>query len=76
MNRNILLCVQREKKQWLLRIAQSLLHETIELTSLVIYTDSQSAMKLAENNEINCRNKHIDMAYHYIRDIVDKNVGI
>ena len=33
-----------------------------------ILADSQSAMKLASNESINRRNKHIDITFHYVRE--------
>ena len=33
-----------------------------------IMTDSQSAMKLANNPEFHKKTKHIDITYHFIRD--------
>ena len=34
-----------------------------------ILADSQSAMKLAANESINRRNKHIDITFHYVREV-------
>jgi hypothetical protein len=33
-----------------------------------VYCDSQSAMKIAENENITARSKHIDIRYHFIKD--------
>ena len=35
--------------------------------------DNKSAMALAKNPVFHGRSKHIDIRYHYIRDIVKKN---
>jgi len=35
-----------------------------------ILTDSESARKLAENPEFHKRSKHIDIAYHFIRECI------
>lgn len=35
-----------------------------------LLTDSQSAMKLANNPEFHKRTKHIDISYHFIRNVV------
>ena len=40
----------------------------------VIFCDNQSCVKLSENPVFHDRSKHIDMKYHYIRDIVQKGV--
>lgn len=43
----------------------------------VILTDSESAIKLANNPEFHKRSKHIDITYHFIRDsIVNKQVEL
>jgi ABC-type transport system involved in Fe-S cluster assembly fused permease/ATPase subunit len=42
-----------------------------------LLTDSESAMKLANNPEFHKRSKHIDITYHFIRDaIIDKKVDL
>ena len=38
----------------------------------VIFCDNQSCVKLSENPVFHDRSKHIDMKYHYIRDIIQK----
>jgi len=43
----------------------------ISLPSTVpVLTDSESARKLAENPEFHKRSKHIDIAYHFIRECI------
>src|SRR5579862_7493172 len=37
----------------------------------VLYTDSQSAIALAQNPEHHARTKHIDIQYHFIRNCVE-----
>ena len=37
----------------------------------IIYTDSQSAIALAQNSEHHARTKHIDIQYHFIRNCVE-----
>ena len=37
----------------------------------IIYTDSQSAIALAQNPEHHARTKHIDIQYHFIRNCVE-----
>ncbi|KAL2232792.1 UNVERIFIED_CONTAM: Retrovirus-related Pol polyprotein from transposon TNT 1-94 [Sesamum indicum] len=39
----------------------------------VIFSDSQSAIQLCKNPVFHDRTKHIDVRYHFIRDIVGKN---
>ena len=38
-----------------------------------LLTDSESALKLAENPEFHKRSKHIDITYHFIRDSIKTN---
>ena len=42
-----------------------------------LLTDSESALKLANNPEFHKRSKHIDIIYHFIREaIIDKKVNL
>ncbi len=34
-----------------------------------IYADNQSSIDTVKNQAINQRNKHVDIQYHYVRDI-------
>jgi hypothetical protein len=38
----------------------------------VIHCDNQSCVKLSENPVFHDRSKHVDMRYHYIRDMVKR----
>lgn len=35
-----------------------------------LYEDNESCIKLAENNRIDARTKHIDIKYHFIRQAI------
>ena len=35
-----------------------------------LFVDNQSAIRLANNPEFHQRSKHVDIKYHYIRDII------
>ena len=37
--------------------------------AITVYTDSNSAIELANNPEHYAKTKHIDIQYHYVRDI-------
>lgn len=41
---------------------------------LTVWGDNQSAIKLAENEMVNDRSKHIDVRYHFLRDHVGREV--
>lgn len=50
---------------------RNLMHEiTDSLYVIDLYCDNQSALKLALSNQSHNRSKHIDVRYHYIRDVV------
>ena len=37
----------------------------------VVYSDSQSAIHLSKNSTFHSRSKHIDINYHWIRDVLE-----
>ena len=37
----------------------------------VVYSDSQSAIHLTKNSMFHSRSKHIDVKYHWIRDVLE-----
>ena len=41
---------------------------------MTIYSDSQSAIQLCKNPVFHDRTKHIDVRFHFIREIVERNV--
>lgn len=41
---------------------------------MLVLADSQSGISLAQNESINRRNKHINMQFHYVRDVVDRKL--
>jgi len=40
----------------------------------ILYVDNQAAIKIAENSTDHTRSKHIDIKYHYIRELVEKDI--
>ena len=42
------------------------------LDTTVIYCDNQSGICLFENNVFHDRSKHIDIRYHFVRDMVQR----
>ena len=57
---------------WLRKLISGLFSEKLETT--IILCDNQSYIKLTENLVFPNRSKHIDLKYHYIRDMVQRNV--
>jgi hypothetical protein len=53
---------------WLRKLIYGLFGENLETT--IIHCDNQSCIKLTENSVFHDRSKHIDLKYHYIRDMV------
>lgn len=47
---------------------------TKEMYVISTFNDNQSAQKLANNNCLHKRSKHIDIRYHFFRDITSNNV--
>ncbi|CAH2109021.1 unnamed protein product [Euphydryas editha] len=41
---------------------------------IVLYSDSQSALKLANNHQSHKRSKHIDVRYNFIRDVINNDI--
>lgn len=44
----------------------------ISCESIPIFVDNQSAIRMANNSEFHKRSKHIDVRYHFVRDIVNR----
>lgn len=56
---------------WLRRILAELHHEQIAPTT--IFCDNKSAIALTKNPVFHGRSKHIDIKYHYIRELVKRS---
>jgi hypothetical protein len=57
---------------WLRKVACRLFD--LELEPTLIYYDNQSCVKLSENPFFHDKSKHIEIKYHYIRDMVQRGV--
>lgn len=57
---------------WLQRILEALRFK--QNHSTVIYCDNNSAIKLSKNPVLHGRSKHIDVKYHFLRDLTRKGV--
>ena len=42
--------------------------------NIAVFCDNQSAIFLAKNQTYHARTKHIDVKYHYVREIIDSSV--
>jgi hypothetical protein len=52
---------------WLRRILKELCHD--QSKSTVVYCDNVSAIKLSKNPVLHGRSKHIDIRFHFLRDL-------
>ena len=57
---------------WLRRILKSLSH--VQYDSTVVYCDNISTIKLSKNPVMHGRSKHIDVRFHFLRDLVNDGV--
>lgn len=58
---------------WLRKLLAGLFDQELETT--VIYCDIQSYVKLSKNLVFHDRSKHIEMRYHFIKDMVQRGVA-
>ncbi len=56
---------------WMKRLFSDIPVDTDLSKGITILSDSQSGIKLAENESINRRNKHIDINYHFVRQVTE-----
>ena len=52
---------------WLRRILEKLRH--IQSKSTIVYCDNNSAIKLSKNPVMHGRSKHIDVRFHFLREL-------
>jgi hypothetical protein len=55
---------------WLRKLVFGLFGDKLKMT--VVHCDNRSCIKLTKNPIFHDRSKHIDMKYHYIRDLVQR----
>jgi hypothetical protein len=65
-------CSASNKAVWLRKLLAGLFD--LELEATCIWCDNQSCVKLTENPVFHDKSKHIEIRYHYIRDMVQKGV--
>lgn len=51
-----------------------LLELGVNQKKFVVYCDNQKAIYLAENPTFHARTKHVDIRYHWIRDVVESKL--
>ena len=56
---------------WLRKLLVGLFGPAMNPT--IIHCDNQSSIKLSVNPIFHDRSKHIEIPYHYVRDMVDRN---
>jgi hypothetical protein len=66
----IALCVAFHEVVWLRKLFTDLFGH--EMDSTIIHCDNQSYVKLSENCVFQDKSKHIEIKYHYIRDMVHR----
>lgn len=44
----------------------------VDIVNYTLFVDNMSALRLIKNPEFHQRSKHIDVKYHFIRDLYDK----
>jgi hypothetical protein len=66
----ISLSVELHRSVWFHKLMIDLFDHDIYLT--IIHCDNQSCVKLFENLVFHDRSKHIEIKYHYIKDMVQR----
>ena len=61
-------CLASFEAVWLRKLLSNLFD--LHLDATCIYCDNQSYMKLSENLVFHDKSNHIEIKYHYIRDMV------
>jgi hypothetical protein len=67
----IALSVTVREAMWLRKLLEDLFDH--EMDSTIIHCDNQSCVKLSENPMFHDKSKHIEIKYHYIKDMVQSN---
>lgn len=67
----IVACVATREALWLCKLLTGLFGQSLDPT--IIHCDNQSCVKLSTNPLFHDRMKHVEIQYHYIRDMVQRN---
>jgi hypothetical protein len=65
--------VSVQEVMWL-RSMMKELSETQDNETLIVHSDSQSAINLAKNPVLHGRSKHIDIRFHFIRNAINEGI--
>jgi hypothetical protein len=68
----IALCVAVYEAVWIHKLLADLFEH--DMDSTIIHCDNPSFLKLLENPVFHDKSKHIEIKYHYIRDMVQRKV--
>ena len=68
----IVACSSYSEAIWIHKLLVGLFHAKID--AIDIYCDNQTHIKLTEKPMFHNKSKHIEIKYHYIRDIVQRGV--
>ena len=64
-------CLACVEAVWLRKLLSQLLD--VEMDATGIWCDNPSCIKLSENPVFHDKSKHIEVKYHYIRDMVERS---
>ena len=67
----VALATAAQEAVWL-RIVMKGLNE--EISPTVIHEDNQSAIAIAKNPQFHSRTKHVDIKYHFVRELVEDGI--
>jgi hypothetical protein len=70
------LCNAAKEAVWLRNLLENLgrMQYAGEEHAMRIYSDNQGALRLTGNPEFHARSKHIDVQYHYVRELKEAGV--
>jgi hypothetical protein len=66
----IAVCSANKEEVWLIKFLARLVY--LELETTCILCDNQSCTRFSENHVFHDKSKHIEIKYHYARDMVQK----
>ena len=58
-----------QEAMWLQQLTSDLLNKRVQETTIL--EDNQSTICLTKNQQVHGRTKHVDIKYHFIRDLVE-----